>query len=1029
MSKNLHPDFVEINDALAQDMRSLCENLGLIPNHSRSNKRELRFGRNGSLSIATNGPKQGSWHDFEAGRGGGPLGLIERELGCDWRTARDWAVTYLGWSNKAPPKLKPVKKPKTKTTIPTLDEGQAREHKAQLAAVRYSLYSPISGTLAEAYLAKRGIAGTLPDNLRFAQRTRYGYPALVVPATNSDGEVRAIQMIHLNADATKADIPKITNGALSGSVVSFPGTRRLILAEGVETALSVWKATGFEVWAVLGTSNFTSAPVPSGTSLVIAADDFTPGSQAEAATQKAARSFTARGCEVRVTYLPPDGGDFNDIHQRDGLNAVREIIEAAEEWREPDIPMGVSLAEGKAELERVVAEFVYDATQGLELAKSQPGTGKLPIKPNWIINATTGIGKSSTANQAISKHLAEGGGPVCVFDPTCRLAQQQADDFAEATARPAAVWRGLTQDDPDDPDGGLMCRNKKLSKAAVQAGVEVKRVCKICPSRTECGYVRQQAQRADVWFLAHEMMFYKRPPGVPDPDFIVVDEDFRQAGMKQNFKIVISSLEVSLEADLISSDSRKVLSIGRGKLAKALRACMGGYLTSEALRSAGITVDLADDCNSIEWDRKPESQISEDEEATIRSLHLVRERFNPRIPKLWEMVTSLLRGGHAYAPGIEVDIDNLPDGSPVEVARLTYREAVNGDWLSKPTLFLDATARPEIIKHYCPNAIMKADIRISATYEHVTWIDHAFSKARLTPTATAGDRYNKARRNNLEDVRRWIEVRAAETRPRKMLVICNQSVECLLRQGWLPSNVLMSHFNDNRGVNSWDGVHWSEVGALAIIGRTLPNKETIQRQAEQFVGRPLPEDDEIVQAIRWLICEAELINGAIGRGRGVHRSEGNPLDIYLLNNVWLPVAYDDVTIWDNAQPSIMEVLSARGIMFGDKPSKGYWDAVAAVVPDIVPSPDAARMALSREQTSMNIISIDKCSREVWYSGKLRLPGARYSVPVRYKHGLWRATEKNEELPANAKRAYGLGRESVLVPFVPERFRAGIGYLV
>ena len=76
--------------------------------------------------------------------------------------------------------------------------------------------------------------------------------------------------------------------ALSGAAVSaalaavrLPGREPLILCEGVETALSIWQATGQETWACLGISNIGRAPVPENATVIIARDGDLPGSKAE----------------------------------------------------------------------------------------------------------------------------------------------------------------------------------------------------------------------------------------------------------------------------------------------------------------------------------------------------------------------------------------------------------------------------------------------------------------------------------------------------------------------------------------------------------------------------------------------------------------------------------------------------------------------------------------------------------------------------------------------------------------------------
>ena len=53
------------------------------PNARMSTARELRYGQHGSLAVHVGGERAGTWHDFEAGEGGGVLDLVARECNCD----------------------------------------------------------------------------------------------------------------------------------------------------------------------------------------------------------------------------------------------------------------------------------------------------------------------------------------------------------------------------------------------------------------------------------------------------------------------------------------------------------------------------------------------------------------------------------------------------------------------------------------------------------------------------------------------------------------------------------------------------------------------------------------------------------------------------------------------------------------------------------------------------------------------------------------------------------------------------------
>jgi hypothetical protein len=109
--------------------------------------------------------------------------------------------------------------------------------------------------------------------------------------------------------------------------------------------------------------------------------------------------------------------------------------------------------------------------------------------------------------------------------------------------------------------------------------------------------------------------------------------------------------------------------------------------------------------------------------------------------------------------------------------------------------------------------------------------------------------------------------------------------------------------------------------------------------------------DPRAEAVRWSICEGELIQ-AIGRARGVNRTEANPLEVDILTNVCLPVEVDVVATWKDIQPDVIDVMWATGAIPG-----GYGD-MADAYPDLFPSRDAAKMAIRRtnqEQTSIEDI--------------------------------------------------------------------------
>jgi putative DNA primase/helicase len=102
--------------------------------------------------------------------------------------------------------------------------------------------------------------------------------------------------------------------------------------------------------------------------------------------------------------------------------------------------------------------------------------------------------------------------------------------------------------------------------------------------------------------------------------------------------------------------------------------------------------------------------------------------------------------------------------------------------------------------------------------------------------------------------------------------------------------------------------------------------------------------DPIAEAVRWSICEGELIQ-AIGRGRGVNRTAVNPLEIDLLTDVVLPVTVDALVAWSELKPTRRDLMALAGIVLSNAAD------MAACFPDLWPSAAAARQDRTRSVTN------------------------------------------------------------------------------
>ena len=243
--------------------------------------------------------------------------LVYCHSGCDqqvvWRALRDRGLLPerdVGHRRRFAP-ARP-------SASPAIDPGA--EAKAAFAKRIWLESRPAIGTPVENYLKSRGLAVEPPSALQYHPGLKHGPTGLFLPAMVAavarwpEREVVAIHRTFLVADGRKkapVSQNKMMLGPCSGGAVRLADHgEELVMAEGIETALSVLQATGKPVWACLSTSGLKAVILPPEVKIVtIAADGDEAG---EKAAQEAARRFYLEGREVKIAR-PPAGMDFNDL--------------------------------------------------------------------------------------------------------------------------------------------------------------------------------------------------------------------------------------------------------------------------------------------------------------------------------------------------------------------------------------------------------------------------------------------------------------------------------------------------------------------------------------------------------------------------------------------------------------------------------------------------------------------------------------------------------------------------------------------
>jgi hypothetical protein len=267
-----------------------------------------------SLAIELGGDRAGLWFDHATGDGGDALDLVRAALDVDMRAALAWSCRWLGiepGSTEIPPRPPPEPEPKP--------DPDCWRHPWQAKR-------PIAGTLAETYLAGRGLRFEDPRGrvLRFAtQRARKNpngelerHPALLCALSDArTGEQCGIINIYLRSDGSdrlRDKKGKTVTGRAGGAVVMLSAfdevTSGLIVCEGVETGIRLFQDEMRPVWACGSASTLAKFSLLGGIeALTIAADADEPGRRAAAAL---AGRWRNGGREVRI--VPPKAGDWAD---------------------------------------------------------------------------------------------------------------------------------------------------------------------------------------------------------------------------------------------------------------------------------------------------------------------------------------------------------------------------------------------------------------------------------------------------------------------------------------------------------------------------------------------------------------------------------------------------------------------------------------------------------------------------------------------------------------------------------------------
>lgn len=284
----------------------------------------------GKLQRFATSDKRGDsagWCKLFADLRGGVYGCYRAGVSGSWRADRDRPMTRQEHAELA-------RQVAQATTKREAEQRQQWTVNSERISRLWAQCLPlVPGNPVTLYLKRRGFGGVwpLPACLRLHRSLpcwngdeKIGvFPAMVAPLVAPGGAVVALHRTYLAADGRKADMPSpkkltATAGPLAGACIPLHEPQRGVLgiAEGIETALAAWCASGVPTVAAYSAGSLAVWQWPaSAQRLVIFADNDRAGREAAATLR--ARAFSAGiGCDV----LPPsdDGADWCDVWAQRG---------------------------------------------------------------------------------------------------------------------------------------------------------------------------------------------------------------------------------------------------------------------------------------------------------------------------------------------------------------------------------------------------------------------------------------------------------------------------------------------------------------------------------------------------------------------------------------------------------------------------------------------------------------------------------------------------------------------------------------
>lgn len=609
-------------------------------------------------------------------------------------------------------------------------------------------------------------------------------------------------------------------------------------------------------------------------------------------------------------------------------------IEAGWEWSPPAkantiAPSHLTLDDARAALRADFVRFVnYDKRErnAFEIVAEEMFGPRARAIGHKV---ETGFGKSTTMIDVLKNDTDKS---ALITVPQHNLGEELLAKMRAENIH-ADLFRGLMRPDPDQP-GWLMCHVPNKVKAAIDSGQSVAATCcrsgkRICAFFGECGYQRQLEKTPYVWIAASNVLFH-RQRAFRNVDLVIADEGFIDRAL---VGIDRDPIRISLDALQRDGDPQ------RKQLAFVLLRHPDGALRYSEIMQLSRSLAVM---KKSEWDRfkvlaheldlHPESPVFITK--TRRRSEIARKMMlSRRIVNVLDDLEHMIDRKIAISGRMQIETNE----NGARFLKWRGLQKISKQYSTKPMLLMDATLPPKpLLKQLLPNVTIAKPYAVAPS---------AFVHRRRVFKAPASATkliHGDAVEGHRQEIHRYILQRFMETGAQATLVIAQKPVADWLRRQKLPDTIAIEHYNNISGLDAY-----GRVGLQILIGRPAPGAQAIETLAATYSGAqpqaladeidagfswyataiegvPLRNGkqkmvrvdrhpDELCEAVRWQITEAELLQ-ADGRARPINRTADTPLTIDHLFDVPLPgIVIDENVKWE-APSRFIETAYSDGVM-------------------------------------------------------------------------------------------------------------------